>query len=84
MTTDLILNKINDDEKFIEAQTSRFENFEENLKSIEKTRKRIANADTNSTTKQNDEVNNFLNQQFRNAKATMLRLHNLQRIRLLK
>ena len=38
MTTDLILNEINDDEKFIEVQTSRFESFEENLKSIEKTR----------------------------------------------
>ena len=78
MTTDLILNKINDDEKFIEAQTSRFENFEENLKSIEKTRRRIANANIDSTTKQNDEINNFLNQQFRNTEATMLRFYNLQ------
>ena len=84
MTTDSILNKINDDEKFIEAQTPRSESFEKNLKSIEKTRRRIANANIDSTTKQNDEINNFLNQQFRNAKAMMLRLYNLQRTRLLK
>ena len=84
MTTDSILDEINENEKLTEVQTSHSENFEENLKSIEKTRRRIADANTNSTTKQNDEVNNFLNQQFRNAKATMLRLHNLQRIRLLK
>ena len=51
MTTDLILNKINDDEKFIEIQTPRFENFKENLKLIEKTRRRIADANINSTTK---------------------------------
>ena len=51
MTTDLILNKINDDEKFIETQTSRFKNFEENLKSIEETRRRIVNANINSTIK---------------------------------
>ena len=50
MTTDLILNEINDDEKFIEAQTSRFENLEENL-SIEKTRRRIASANIDSTIK---------------------------------
>ena len=51
MTTDLILNEINEDEKLIEAQTPRFKNFEENLKSIEKTRKCIADADINSTIK---------------------------------
>ena len=62
MTTNSILNEINDDEKFIEAQTLRSENFEENLKLIEETRRRIANANTNSTTKQNDEINNFFNQ----------------------
>ena len=84
MTTDSILNEINDDEKLIEAQTPRFENFKENLKSIEKTRRRIVNANIDSITKQNDEINNLFNQQFRNAKATMLRLHNLQRARLLK
>ena len=84
MTTDSILNEINDGEKFIEVQTPRFESFEENLRSIEKTRRRIANADIDSTTEQNDEINNFFNQQLRNAEATMLRLHNLQRARLLK
>ena len=84
MTTDSILNEINESEKLTEAQTSRFENFEENLKSIEKTRRRIADANTNSTTKQNDEINNFFSQQLQNAEATMLRLYNLQRARLLK
>ena len=63
MTTSSILNEINEGEKLIEVQTPRSENFEENLKSIEKTRRRIADANTNSTTKQNDEVNNFFNQQ---------------------
>ena len=51
MTTDLILNKMNESEKFIEVQISRFESFEENLKLIEKTRRRIADANTNSTIK---------------------------------
>ena len=64
MTTDLILNKINDGEKFTEVQTLRSENFKENLKSIEETRRRIANANINSTIKKNDEINNFFNQQF--------------------
>ena len=63
MTTDLILNEINDGEKLIEVQTSRFESFKENLRLIEKTRRRIANADIDSTTKQNDEINNFFSQQ---------------------
>ena len=51
MTTNLILSEINNDEKFIEAQTSRSESFEENLKSIEETRRRIASANIDSTTK---------------------------------
>ena len=51
MTTDLILNEINDDEKLIKVQTSRSENLKKNLKLIEKTRKRIANANINSTIK---------------------------------
>ena len=51
MTINSILNEINESEKFIEAQIPRFESFEENLKSIEETRRRIADADTNSTTK---------------------------------
>ena len=84
MTTDLILSEINDDEKFTEVQTPRSESSEENLRSIEKTRRRIADANIDSTTKQNDEINNFLNQQFRDAETTMLRFHNLQRARLLK
>ena len=84
MTTSSILNEINESEEFIEVQTPRSESLEENLKLIEETRKRIASANTNSTTKQNDEINNFFSQQFRDAKMTMLRLHNLQRARLLK
>ena len=84
MTTSSILNEINDDEKLTEAQTPRFKSFEENLRSIEKTRRRIADADIDLTTKQNDEINNFLSQQFRNAETTMLRFHNLQRARFLK
>ena len=51
MTTDSILDEINENEKLIEVQTSRFESLEENLKSIEKTRRRVADANTNSTTK---------------------------------
>ena len=50
MATDSILNEINENEKFIEAQTSRSESFEENLRSIEETRRRIADANINSTT----------------------------------
>ena len=84
MTTDLILNEINDDEEFIEVQTPRFKNFEENLRSIEKTRRRIANANIDSTTEQNNKINNLFSQQFRNAKTMILRLYNLQRARLLK
>ena len=84
MITDSILNEINENEKLIKAQTSRFESFEENLRSIEKTRKRIASANTNLTTKQNDEVNNFFSQQFRNAETMMLCFYNLQRARFLK
>ena len=84
MTTNSILNEINEGEKFTEIQTSRSESLEKNLRSIEKTRKRIANADINSTTKQNDEVNNSFSQQFWNAETMMLRFHNLQRAHLLK
>ena len=61
MITNSILNKINDDEKFIEIQTPRSKSFEKNLRSIEKTRKRIADADIDSTTKQNNKVNNLFN-----------------------
>ena len=62
MTTNSILNEINDDEKFIEVKTSRIKSLEENLKLIEKTRKRIANANIDSTIKQNNKINNFFNQ----------------------
>ena len=51
MTTNSILNEINDDEKFTEIQTSRSESFEKDLKLIEKTRRRIADANIDSTTK---------------------------------
>ena len=61
MTTNSILNEMNESEKFIETQIPRSENFEENLKLIEKTRKRIADTNTSSTTKQNDKINNFFN-----------------------
>ena len=44
MITNSILNEINDDEKLTKIQTSRFKNFEKNLKSIEKTRKHIVDA----------------------------------------
>ena len=84
MTTNSILNEINDGEKLIEAQTPQSENLKENLKPIEETRRRIASANIDSITKQNDEINNFLNQQLWNAEATILRFHNLQRTRLLK
>ena len=51
MTTNSILSKINKSKKFIKTQTSHSENFEKNLKSIEKTRRRIANANINLTIK---------------------------------
>ena len=44
MTTSSILNEINEGEKFIKVQTPRSESFEENLRLIEKTRKRDADA----------------------------------------
>ena len=84
MTTNSILNEINESEELTETQIPRSKNFEKNLKSIEKTRRRVASANINLIIKQNDEVNNLFNQQFRNAEATMLRFHNLQRARLLK
>ena len=64
MITNSILNKINESEKFIKAQTPRFESFEKNLKSIEKTRRRIANANISSIIKQNNKINSFFSQQF--------------------
>ena len=64
MITSLILNEISENEKLIKAQISRSENFEKNLKSIEKMRRCIASANTNSIIKQNNKINNFFNQQF--------------------
>ena len=83
-SSDQILNEINDDEKFIEVQTSRIENFEANLRKTKKSRHHIADDDTDFNTQHTDEINNFLNQQLRDTEITMLRLHNLQRARLLK
>ena len=79
-----ILNEINDDEKFIKIQTSRIENLEENSRRIEKSRHQIVDDDTDFNIQHTDEINNFLDQQFRNAEVIMLNLYNLQQVRLLK
>ena len=57
-----ILDEINDDEKLIEIQTFRIENFEANSRKIEKSRHYIADDDTDFNTQHTDEVNNFLSQ----------------------
>ena len=75
---------MNDDEKLIEVQTSRIESFEANSQRIKKSRHYIADDDTDFNTQHTDKINNFFSQQLRNAEATMLRLYNLQRARLLK
>ena len=75
---------MNDDEKFIETQTSRIKSFETNSQKIKKSRHHIADDDTDFNTQHTDEINNSLSQQLRNAEITMLRLHNLQRVRILK
>ena len=75
---------MNDDEKFIEAQTSRIKNLEADSKKIKKSRHHIVDDDTNFNIQHINEINNFLSQQLRDAEATMLRLHNLQRVRILK
>ena len=54
------------------------------MRRIEKSRHHIADDDTDFNTKHINEINNSFSQHFRNAEITMLRLHNLQRIRLLK
>ena len=82
--TSRILNEIFEDEKFIEAHTPHFESLEENIRRSEKSRQHNAGENRGSTIQQNDEVIIFLNQQLRDAEATMLRLQNLQRARLLK
>ena len=82
--TNRILNKIFEDEKFIEIHTSHSESFKKNIRRSEEFRQRNADENKNSTIQQNDEIIIFFNQQFRNAEATVLRLQNLQRARLLK
>ena len=79
-----ILDEINDDEEFIEVQTFRIENFEANSRRTEKSRHYIADDDTDFNTQHIDKINNSFSQQLRNAEVTMLRLHNLQRVRLLE
>ena len=59
-----ILDKINDDEQSIKIQTFRIENFEENLRRIEKSRYHIADNDTDFNIQYVDEINNFFSQQF--------------------
>ena len=54
------------------------------MRRTEKSRHHIADDDTDFNTQHTDEINNSLSQQLRNAEITMLRLHNLQRARLLK
>ena len=82
--TNRILNEVSEDEELIKAHTPHSESFEKNIRRNEKSRQRNVGEDKDSTIQQNDEIIIFLNQQFRNAEATMLRLQNLQRARLLK
>ena len=82
--TGRILDEISEDEKLTEAHTPHSESLEENIRRSEKSCQRNADEDKDSTIQQNDEVTTFLNQQLRDAEATMLRLQNLQRARLLK
>ena len=82
--TDRILDEISESEEFIEIHTSHSESLEENIRRSEKSRQRNADENKDSTIQQNDEIIIFFNQQLRDAEATMLRLQNLQRARLLK
>ena len=75
---------MNDDEKFIEVQTSRIKSLEANSKRIKKSRHHIADDDTDFNTQHINKINNSFSQQFRNAEVTMLCLHNLQRARILE
>ena len=84
MATGSILGEINEGEELTGAQTPRSGSPEENLRPTEETRRRTAGADTGSTTEQNGGANSPLSQQLRDAEATVLRLHNLQRARLLE
>ena len=82
--TNRILNEISEGEKFIEAHTPHFENLEKNIRRSEKSRQRNVDENKNSIIQQNDEVTISLNQQLRDAKATVLRFQNLQQARLLE
>ena len=82
--TSRILNEVSEGEKLTEAHTPHSESLEKNIRRSEEFRQRNADEDRNSTIQQNDEVTTFFNQQLRDAKATVLRLQNLQRARLLK
>ena len=82
--TGRILNEISEGEKLIKVHTPHFESLEKNIRRSEKFRQRNLGENRSSTIQQNDEVITSFNQQFRNAETTMLRLQNLQRVRLLK
>ena len=82
--TNRILDEIFENEKFIEVHTPHSESLEENIRRSEKFRQRNVGENKDSTIQQNDEVIISFNQQLRDAEATMLRLQNLQRARLLK
>ena len=82
--TNRILSEVFEDEKFTEVHTPHSESLEKNIRRSEKSRQRNVDENKDSTIQQNDEVIILFNQQLRNAKATMLRLRNLQRARFLK
>ena len=82
--TGRILNEVSEGEKLTEAHTPHFESLEENIRRSEKFRQRNAGENRDSIIQQNDEIIIFFSQQLRNAEATVLRLQNLQRARLLK
>ena len=82
--TDRILNEISEGEEFTEAHTPHFESLEKNIRRSEESRQRNVDENKNSIIQQNDEVTISLNQQLRDAKATVLRFQNLQQARLLE
>ena len=82
--TGRILKEVLEGEKLIEVHTSHSKSFKNNIRGNEKSRQRNADGNKDSTIQQNDEVIILFNQQFRNAKTTMLRFQNLQRARFLK
>ena len=82
--TNRILDEISEGEEFTEAHTPYSESLEKNIRRSEKFRQCNAGEDRDSIIQQNDEIITSLNQQLRNAEATVLRLQNLQRARFLK